>query len=358
MAAIDFAPNVKLASATLAAIDAAVLRTTAQDFRPHLGASVLGGPCERALWYTLRWATRPAHGARMLRLFQRGQEEEERLVRLLRAAGITVYTVDENTGKQFTFSAVGGHVGGSMDGACIGVPDAPKTWHCLETKTFNAKTFKVLQAKGVREAKPAHWAQVTCYMGWTGMKRALYVAVCKDNDELFLERIDFDQAAFDLLMERAERIVRAIHPPERISTDPDWFECRFCDHRAVCHGTDVPEPTCRSCAHATPEIDGPELEGNARWSCVMHKKDLTLPEQKAGCGEHRYLPILLERFAKPVDVQGNDVHYRLDDGAGMFVNGARPGYSSAEIRACSAKQMLCDAQLVELREQFVGEVVG
>ena len=31
--------------------------------------------------------------------------------------------------------------------------------------------------KGVKEAKPEHWAQMQCYMNWAGLERALYIAV-------------------------------------------------------------------------------------------------------------------------------------------------------------------------------------
>ena len=35
----------------------------------HLGASIIGKDCERALWYDFRWVTRWAFTGRMLRLF-------------------------------------------------------------------------------------------------------------------------------------------------------------------------------------------------------------------------------------------------------------------------------------------------
>ena len=107
-----------------------------------------------------------------------------------------------------------GIFGGSMDGACLGVPDAPKTWHCLEYKTHSLKSFNALVSKGVKEAKPEHWAQMQCYMNWAGLERALYVAVCKDDDRLHLERIDADKTAAKALMERAQRIIEAPTPPE------------------------------------------------------------------------------------------------------------------------------------------------
>jgi hypothetical protein len=35
---------------------------------------------------------------------------------------------------------------------------------------------------------------------------------------------------------------------ERISEDPAWFECRFCDHHDLCHGDAAAEVTCgRAC---------------------------------------------------------------------------------------------------------------
>ena len=38
-------------------------------FRSHMGASLIGGECSRAIWYGFRWFTRPNHDARLLRLF-------------------------------------------------------------------------------------------------------------------------------------------------------------------------------------------------------------------------------------------------------------------------------------------------
>ena len=44
-------------------------------FREHLGASLIGKSCERALWYDFHWATRSRHEGRILRLFETGQRE-------------------------------------------------------------------------------------------------------------------------------------------------------------------------------------------------------------------------------------------------------------------------------------------
>lgn len=353
MTALAFRADLKLATATLEAIDAATLKAAEDGLRPHLGASLIGRPCERALWYTFRWTTRQKHEARILRLFARGHREEDNLSAILRAAGITVMQVDPATGRQFSFGS--GHFGGSMDGACMGLPDAPKTWHALEYKTHSAKSFNTLAAKGVKDAKPEHWAQMQCYMAWAGLDRALYVAVCKDDDRLHLERIEADPVAAKVLMDRAQRIIDAPTPPEGISTDPSWYECKFCEHAGLCHGTAAPLPTCRTCSHSTPEPGG-------TWTCARHSaRPLDVYEQKAACQAHRVIPVLLKNWAEPIDAseQDNWVKYRMKDGGFEFVNGQPPeGYTSEELYALEHKPMIADAQLNALRAQWDGRIAA
>ena len=143
---------------------------------------------------------------------------------------------------------------------------------CLEFKTHSAKSFADLTAKGVVLSKPQHAAQMQIYMHLTGITRALYVAVCKDTDALHIERIEADTAMAERLLDKAGRIIFAQHPPARISEDPAWFECRFCDHHAACHDGGGAAVTCRSCLHSTP------VEGG--WHCARHDRMLTPAEQR------------------------------------------------------------------------------
>lgn len=352
---VFFRADIKLADKTLAAIDAATLRQADDGLRPHLGASLIGRPCARALWYSFRWATAPRHEPRMLRLFARGQREEEYLAALLRSAGVTVVTVDPSTGQQWRFGS--GHFGGSMDGACVGLPEAPKTWHVLEFKTHSAKSFNELTAKGVQAAKPEHYAQMQCYMAWTGMQRALYMAVCKDDDRLHLERVDYDADAAEALFAKAQRVIDAAEPPPRVSDDPAWYECKWCDYADLCHGQAVPVPHCRTCLHATPEPNG-------TWSCARHQAgDIPIQWQKRGCDAHRYIPALLSNWAEVVDASDADnwVRYRLKSTGAEFTNGQPPvGLSSEEIHACDDKRALAvvEQEFQDLRAAFGGKIVA
>lgn len=352
MGKIAFRADLKLATETLATIERAVVGQADDGLRPHLGASLIGRPCERALWYSFRWATRPAHEARTLRLFARGQREEAVFADLLRRAGIEVVTDDPATGEQYRFGS--GHFGGSMDGACQGLPEAPKAWHVIEMKTHGAKSFNELAAKGVQAAKFEHWLQMQCYMAWTGMERALYIAVCKDDDRLHLERIDFDRTEAEAAFAKAQRIIDAPEPLFGISDDAGFYLCKWCDHRNLCHGTAAPLPTCRSCAHVTPVADG-------QWHCARHGKALTVAEQKATCQSHRYIPVLLKNFAEAIDAdtEGNAITYRNTLTGREFINGLPPaGIESVEIHACEDKKALGDPGVQEIRELFDARVAA
>jgi len=319
--------------------------------RMHLGASLIGHACERYLWLVFRWAAREHFDGRMLRLFEAGRAFESRAVAELRAVGVEVHDADE-FGHQYRVSAHGGHFGGSLDGAALSLPEAPKSWHVVELKTHSDKSFTELQAKGVQQAKPMHWAQMQTYMGLTGMERALYLAENKNTSALYQERLSADPVAFAQIMARAERIITAPEPPARISSDPAWWQCKLCPMHALCHGEQAPEVNCRTCAHATPELDGHD----GRWSCARHKCDLSEEDQRLGCDSHRYIPILLERIGTQGEVapepDGNAaVQYLTPDG-GSFTNGAPPHFSSAEIAAAKHKTALADTLVQDIKAEF------
>ena len=316
--------------------------------RPHLGASLIGHACERYLWMTFRWVDSKKFPGRMLRLFETGSLAEARFVANLKRIGVEVHDTTPD-GKQWRVTGLGGHFGGSMDGAARGFPEAPKTWAVIEFKTHNDKSFNELVKKQVQAGKPQHYAQMQVYMGETGMERAMYMAVNKNTDELYAEWVHFDPVEFAKLKARAERVIRASEPPLRVSNDPSWFVCKMCDFSEHCHGDKAPAVNCRTCANSTPEADG-----DARWSCAEKPHDtLPIEKQRVGCKQHRYIPILLENFAKQSDYVNGDVVYETD--AGRFANGDpnNGALASEEIRACQHKTMLADCY--RIKSELLGQ---
>ena len=332
--------------------------------RPYLGASAIGKPCLRQHWYSFRWSKPPEFSGRLYRVFQSGHLQEPRVYADLQAIGCDVYSVNPSTGKQFGWSepSTGHHFRGNADGVVTGLPQAPKAPHILEIKTASSKYFAEMQKSGVKLAKPEHWAQMQSYMHWSiaefgedGCKRAIYIVVNKDNDDIYTERLEYDAKEAKAIIDKALAIITSTEPPVGISTDPTWYECKFCDYHSICHGTDVPAPTCRSCAHITPE-----LTGNANWLCNVHARNVSDKVQRDGCSHHRYIPILLAKTAKPIDMDGDAVVYQMADGK-QFINGdpaVNPKHlASTEIHAAKHKSLLVDEDLIKIRIEFDGKFV-
>jgi hypothetical protein len=316
--------------------------------RPHLGCSIIGHSCDRYIWLSWRWAFEPTFPGRVRRLFNTGHREEERIQSDLRELDIELYTIDEESGKQISVSAVNGHFAGSVDGIGRGFIEAPKSWAVLECKTHNTKSFADLQKKGVATAKRQHYAQMQMYMGLLDLDRAIYIAQCKDDDELYSEWVHFDQESFDSYLARAERLIASAGLPDGISADPAWYECKWCDYQDFCHGDKVALPNCRTCSHATPVKD-------AAWQCEIHREALTYAKQKEGCKEHIFIPKMIP-YADAIDGGENYIEYQVKGTERTFINSPAPGhYLSRELHMLDPS-MPGDKTLNEMKDIFGAEV--
>lgn len=248
------------------------------DFRSHFGVSTSGRPCSRSLWYNWRWVGLKTFSGRMLRLFNRGHLEEARFVAMMRAAGITLYQSDENQ-KQFRIEMFGGHYGSAIDGVAIGIPDLPDPeMRCLaEFKTHNDKSFQKLVREGVQKSKPEHYAQMVQYVDYWELDAALYLAVNKNDDTLYGELIPPSSGEAKFYRDRSQKIIFAPKIPPKFSESPDQFECRFCDHKMMCHYQQGEVArNCRTCSEGLPQADG-------TWVCAASGEILDKEAQKAGC---------------------------------------------------------------------------
>jgi hypothetical protein len=298
----NLSPFIPAESATVTAIYAHHKKLNeAEAPRKYLGASIIGNECDRYLWFAFRQCFKAEFDGRMLRLFETGHLAEPRFIKELEGIGCTVNSVDES-GNQFGVSAVGGHFKGHMDAVALGVIEAPKTWHLCEFKTASEDQFAKIVKMGVKVAKPLHYAQMQSYMKLGGLTRALYMVANKNTDEIWAERIEYNATEAAAIIARAERIITANQPPERCAARQDDFRCKYCDAYEMCWGTGrtavpLPAKTCRTCCHATPE-----LEGDGRWTCK--RKAVMEP-----CGDHLLLPWLV-LFAEAVDAGESWIEFR------------------------------------------------
>jgi len=263
-------------------IDAFSIKQYQDQHRSHLGASVIGHDCWRYSWYAFRWIKSEIFSGRMLRLFQRGHDEESKCIANLRGIGFEVWNAQVG-GDQFRIVGAKGHYGGSTD-SVAGSPykDFPEKLIC-EFKTHNSKSLTNLHHKKLMVSKPRHYAQMCNYGKAFGIKYGLYYAVGKNDDDIYIEVVELDWTLADDLYKKAEDIIFSPHPPPKLAMQADYYECKICPFKGPCHhNTDI-DRNCRSCIHAHPIEE-------AQWGCDEHK--VIIPKEFLPQGCDRWQPIV------------------------------------------------------------------
>jgi CRISPR/Cas system-associated exonuclease Cas4 (RecB family) len=256
-----------------------------QGHRNHLGASTLGEPCWRKLYYSFRWVKEERFDGRMMRLFNVGHSAEPRFVSYLRGIGFEVREFDED-GKQFRISGANGHYGGSLDGLC-----KPPARYEIEGDLIFLNEFKTnatgakyadVETKGVAKAKPMHYAQMSQYGYKYGLRYGLYMIENKNDSDITIKIVELDWNLGAQLEKKATDIISSKEPPARISENPAMNDCKFCVYSEICHSNSPVEINCRSCRHAKPVED-------AKWHCYKFDSIIPIDFIRRGCEHH--LPI-------------------------------------------------------------------
>lgn len=302
---------------TLAAVDRAIeARGNARRARPYLGMSEIGRPCERDLWYSFRWVLPAAFPAETLKRFEDGEcSEAQQATRLRMVEGVTLWTVDPETGRQIGYQDHDGHFRGHLDGVVVGLLQAPRTAHVWEHKAVGEKKQAALEKArttggektALRSWDATYYGQAILYMDYAGLDRHYLTCSSPGGRHTISVRTEADPAHAAVLRARAKRIIDAPRPPTRVSADPSWHVCRWCDRASVCHGTRLPASNCRTCLHSTPIAGG--------WHCARWDQPLSQEAQERGCPAHLYIPDLVPGEQVDAAPDGAWVEYRMRDGS-------------------------------------------
>ena len=349
---------------TLQAADAALEANARKSRpRPYIGMSAIGRPCDRALWYGFRWAKQPDFDAATLKRFDDGHRGEDlQAERLRMVSTIELLTVDPTTGQQFAYVDHGGHFRGHCDGLISGLIQAPRTRHVWEHKQTadkkQAQLNKSVIDHGEKGALAAwdetYYAQAQLYMAYSGTDRHYLTCSSPGGRHTVSVRTDLNTTDAERYRDRALRIIQSHEPPPRLSEKPEFYICKWCEFSDICHSDELPAPNCRSCCHATPELDG-----DGRWSCAHWCDDIPREHQSNGCINHVYLPALINyAVALASDPEHNLVRYKTNDGR-EFTTGTKPcvyspdapHYTSVELHALDPK-LISDQRIELIRNEF------
>ena len=231
--------------------------------RPYLGLSMIGHPCTRYLQYYWRWAFAESVGGRLRRLFDMGHDAEARVLKEL--------GIEETTQRRIEGYA--GHWAGHCDGI----------WRdqVIEIKTHSKSNYAKVMKDGIR-AFPKHYAQIQAYMSGDGMpKRGIYIAICKDNSDVYVQSVPIDRGFCEDLERKQRDVITSTRLSHKIGNgQPTWHECRFCSAKQICHYNQKIETNCRTCQDVAVLSEG-------RWHCDRYDIPLDLDAQKMGCPDYQ-----------------------------------------------------------------------
>lgn len=226
-----------------AALDGALTAKRAtQERRQYLGASAVGGSCERAIQFEYAGAPREKDFAPLtLRKFDFGHIGEELARAWFGDAGFLLTQRNQRTGELYSFAQLDGRFKGHPDGVFIGGPALPGVGYpCLwECKSTGAKTYRDIEKNGLKAARPGYYAQVAIYQAYLGLTEhpAIFTVTNLDSGEQLHLLLPFDAAEAQRISDRAVRIISSTDAGDllpRPFNSRDHFECRMCSFAVRC----------------------------------------------------------------------------------------------------------------------------
>lgn len=211
--------------------------------RTYIGASSIGNPCARQIWYGYKGYNRTPFTADTLMRFEDGHRTEDLTAKRLRMVkGIELQTHNDS-GEQLGFSALGGEFKGHYDGIIYGLlqaPNAPHIWECKASGEKQFKNFQTVKAKSgdkdtLRNWNATYYAQAQVYMHYSGIDRHYLTISLSGGREYDSCRTNYDEIIAHRYIERAQRIIDAKNPPQRVKDDAEYYLCNWCDFKEVCY---------------------------------------------------------------------------------------------------------------------------
>lgn len=228
---------------TLDAVRAAYMDAYRNEKRDYLGASLIGHPCSRAIWYQINHFPAIPSKPEWLWAAEDGHRIEEVIIERLKLVhGVEVWDKDD-AGKQFGWSLLNGKYKGNLDGVVRGLLQAPKALHVLEIKCCNHKKYSEFQKakvdvgekRALKLWNPQYWAQAQANMHGMKMNRHYTIVALAGGRDVDSCRTEYEPESAEMLVDKAEKILVSNVPTARISEYKDFYACRMCKHREVCH---------------------------------------------------------------------------------------------------------------------------
>lgn len=301
--------------------------------RSYVGASSIGGACLRKIQYQFRHCIEADFPSSTLKKFDDGHRSEAIYIDRIKSAEYKLQS-DED-GQQFGFSDLGGWFKGHRDGYLYKLDfldGADAIWEHKSSEKWKSLHKLVLAHEGsaLFEWNKDYYYQAQLYMGYEGVKYHLLTCASAGSRDQTGVLTEFNQNDFEHAKQRAKTVIESDNLLPKISDNPDFYVCRFCDANEICHGKALPKPVCRNCA----AIDF-KTDGDCKAICTMFNQAFEgNPEAMESTYDcHLYMPELINTSALTdglVEQDQKGLTYRYD---GIeFTNGRfENAYKSIEL---------------------------
>ncbi len=223
-------------------LDALTRRSESKEYSEFMRVYSAGHPCSRKLWMQFRYVLTTEFSDKTLKIFERGHKIESEIIEKLRQLKGVIVLESQSIYRE-------GWVQGHSD--VVIQHNDKKT--IVEIKGFNLKNFKDVVKNGITKSRPEHYVQIELYMKLSGIHDAIYLVHCKDNEEIYLENIKYDDNFATAQLKKLEGMANSNIPPGKFSEHQ--FVCKGgmgygkCDFFEVCHGYKGINQSCRTCSN-------------------------------------------------------------------------------------------------------------
>lgn len=209
-----------------------VFNSTIEKRRNYIGASQAGKACSRAIWYSISVERQEAPPQRKI-IFEVGKYLERMIVSALsKSSSLSITEPCEENDFLFVKDDIAGFEG-HVDGL-LSCHETGETF-VLEIKTANDDNFNKFKKEGLLSWAPYYYSQVQCYLGMLKVERGILLAINKNNGELHQEIVHYDDIFYHQLKSKVKHILSLTEPPEKLNKNPQYYICRMCEFKDICH---------------------------------------------------------------------------------------------------------------------------
>ena len=181
------------------------------------------GKCPRAVFFKFKNAAREPIDARIMRIFEHGENIHRSIFNILYRLRLGVVTEIPIPSQEI--------ISGRADAIlCIGNEN-----YVLDIKSMNSMIFRKLLAP-----KEENIYQIQLYMHFFNIKKSILLYIDKDQQEMKEFFVDYDEALCKDLLDKFYALkekVEANIVPERLEGYPKNWQCNYCAFKSTCKTT-------------------------------------------------------------------------------------------------------------------------